>query len=97
MANNRIYLRCKQCGATLFLGKHSMAEYHWENYRDETSHLEDFLNKFFEEHCWCDKELNKNSLKGLDTPLGKYKSWDTIFEIAYEFDYKEQPNGEESK
>lgn len=86
MANNRIYLRCKQCGEKLFLGKHCMTAYYWSNYSNGDKHLEDYLNEFFDKHCWCENEINEQSLSAVDTPLGKYTSWDTIFEIAYEID-----------
>lgn len=85
MANNRIWLRCKQCGECLFLGKHFMGEYYWANYSNEDVHLEDKLNDFFEKHCWCEEPYNKQHDYG-ETPVGKYTTWDTKYEIAYEFD-----------
>lgn len=69
-----------------------MAEYYWQNYNNDDKHLEDYLNEFFEKHCWCQKELDPKILEGLDTPLGKYKSWDNIFEIAYEIDSETDKN-----
>ena len=89
MANNRIYLRCKQCGETLFLGKCGLSEYYWQFFGEhQDTHLEDELNDFFKKHCFCEKELDKDKLKAFDTPLGKYTSWDTMFEIAYEFEHE---------
>ena len=53
MANNRIYIRCRRCYATLYLGKHFGSEYYWENYSNDGKHLEDKLNDFFKEHFCC--------------------------------------------
>lgn len=85
MANNRIYIRCKKCGECLFLGKHFNAEYYWQNYSKEEVHLEDKLNDFFEKHCWCEEEFDE-SQNYCNTPVGKFTTWDTKYEIAYEFD-----------
>ncbi len=85
MANNRIYLRCKQCGETMFLGKCFGGEYYWRNYKNDGTHLEDDLNVFFEEHLFCEKPLNKE-LNDCETPYSDDCAWDTIFEIAYEID-----------
>lgn len=47
MANNRLYIRCKQCGETLAIGKHfNDAMY---TYGDITEHL----NRFYEKHYYC--------------------------------------------
>lgn len=51
MANNRIYLHCNGCGAELFLGKHFISPFYYAKHDDST--LEDRLNKFYEEHAWC--------------------------------------------
>ena len=52
MANNRIYLKCKACGKELYLGKHFLSAFYYVNY-DETTSLEEKLNKFYDEHEWC--------------------------------------------
>lgn len=52
MANNRIYLRCKGCGATLFLGKSFLRGYYFDRYGGPP--LEDRLNEFYETHNYCD-------------------------------------------
>lgn len=85
MANNRIYIRCKKCGEIVHIGSHTMTAYNWSRI-DKSYHLEDLLNDFYEEHCFCNKELNEEALKMLDTPLGKYENWDNNFEIAYEYE-----------
>ena len=53
MANNRIYLRCNSCGKTLFLGKRLGLGYWYENYRPEEGSLEEQLNRFYDEHEYC--------------------------------------------
>lgn len=52
MALNRIYLRCKKCGSTLFLGKTFGEGYYWYKYDDKRS-LEERLNSFYDEHDIC--------------------------------------------
>ena len=81
MADNRIYLRCKECGKKLFLGKRLGIGYYWNNYGKENNEskandpnwkkqddrpLEERLNEFFEEHEFCGDSI------------------DYQFEIAYE-------------
>ena len=64
MANNRIYLRCKECGGELFLGKHFGGPYYWTDYSEanglEPRPLGKQLNDFFEKHyleCGADEWL----------------------------------------
>ena len=77
MADNRIYLKCRGCGKTLFLGKRFGDAYFWENYglqpkaKVDARPLEDRLNEFYENHFYCDGE----------TP--------DCFEIEYEIDYND--------
>lgn len=94
MANNRIYIRCKRCGAELFLGKYDpyidrygRGGYHWESYGDENEHLEDRLNAFFEKHHYCACVGNPKVESFAETPSwGEDSHFDKGFEIAYEFD-----------
>ncbi len=51
MADNRIYLRCKACGETLFLGKRSGGGYFYNGYGAPP--LEERLNEFYDKHEWC--------------------------------------------
>jgi hypothetical protein len=51
MANNRIYLRCCGCGATLFLGKSYLGGFYYTQYCEKP--LERQLNDFYEEHNYC--------------------------------------------
>lgn len=48
MANDRLYLRCRQCGATIFLSKHCLTPWHIDASRLEK------INEFLYEH-WCCK------------------------------------------
>ena len=50
MANNRLYIRCKQCGGTICIGKHSLGSLHLSGDAD------DFVNRlerFYSEHNYC--------------------------------------------
>lgn len=89
MADNRIYMRCKGCGAQLFLGKRFGQDggYYYSNYAsimakflpsDRTLSLADQLNAFYDAHVYCGDEK-------LD-----------CFEIAYEEepDYDFSADGE---
>ena len=81
MADDRIYLRCKDCGKVLFLGKRLGGGYYWTNYGlmnltlhgdaggQDTRPLEDRLNEFYDEHFLCTE----------DGPIN-------CFEIVYESD-----------
>lgn len=54
MADNRMYLRCKWCGATFFLGKRLGGGYYLEEYAEYKGvPLLDRLNKFYDEHVYC--------------------------------------------
>ena len=45
MANNRIYLRCKQCGDVLYLGKTFSGGYSYTDY--DNINLVEKLNEFY--------------------------------------------------
>ena len=47
MANNRLYLRCRQCGEMLFLSKHFLSPWHID-----LDKLEE-INEFLDKHCDC--------------------------------------------
>ena len=46
MANDRLYMRCRQCGEMVFLSKHLMSP--WYIKPEQL----DKINEFFEEHCY---------------------------------------------
>ena len=54
MADNRIYLKCKTCGKSLYLGKRLGFGYWWEDYGNGS--LEKQLNEFYDKHynCMCE-------------------------------------------
>lgn len=73
MADNRIYLKCEECGGLLFLGKRLGGGYYWRNYGKENNAnnknnplwktqderpLEERLNDFYETHEWCGDSLD---------------------------------------
>ena len=87
MANNRIYLRCKQCGDVLYLGKTFGSDYHYNNYSEEN--LENKLNAFYSEHSYCMDDLKQNIFEPiLDESKDRY-SYDNQYDICYEF-YEEE-------
>ena len=94
MANNRMYMRCKKCGAILFLGKRLGDSYWYEDYPDGTGKtipLKRKLNDFFEKHCFCNDERKNhiNDIEYIDTPLLEKEEEAPIqdnFEICYEID-----------
>ena len=84
MANNRIYLRCKGCGATLFLGKTFLRGYYFDRYGGPP--LEDRLNDFYETHNYCDcpkAESKPYDERLFPLPIG-YEGCDGAFDIVYE-------------
>ena len=87
MANNRIYLRCKQCGDTLYLGKTYGYDYHYCNYNEEN--LENKLNDFYSKHAYCMDDLKNNIFEPkLNEEKDRY-SYDNQYDICYEF-YNEE-------
>ena len=50
MANNRLYIRCKQCGKCVFIGKHFGGALKTSLDRDT---FIDTLNDFYCEHLYC--------------------------------------------
>lgn len=73
MANNRIYLRCRACGETLFLGKHFLTPFYYFPYDGE--HLGDKLNKFFDKHAWCDRDGGEGELECFDIEYEIEPDW----------------------
>ena len=59
MPMNRIYIRCNHCGEALFLGKDNYSGFYFPRDWFENEHLEDKLERFYDEHCWCDKDPSK--------------------------------------
>lgn len=86
MADNRIYLRCKSCGRTLFLGKCGLG--YWYTSYDGIP-LEEKLNEFYEKHNYCTME--KTEAQSYDEklfPLPKgFEECIGAFDIVYENDW----------
>lgn len=73
VANNRIYLRCRACGETLFLGKHFVTPFYYFSYDGER--LEDKLNSFFDKHAWCDRDGGEGELECFDIEYEIEPDW----------------------
>lgn len=54
MANNRLFLRCRNCGEKIMIGKHMMDT--WAYYDPYELGLK--INDFFEKHTWCENGFN---------------------------------------
>lgn len=88
MANNRIFIRCKECGKYLFLGKGFGKSYYTSNKFYEED-LITSLNKFYDEHCFCDRDMiDEIDNDYLEPKLNKRaKHYENNFEIEYEIYY----------
>ena len=84
MANNRIYLRCKGCGDTLFLGKTFLHGYYWDPYGGKP--LEDRLNEFYDKHNYCmNPKSDRTPYDEHLFPLPEcFDGCDGAFDIVYE-------------
>lgn len=101
MADNRIYLRCKGCGETLFLGKCIYSGFYWRDYYNgEKGTLEEQLNNFYDEHAYCTKPKAKPPYefdeKLWPIPEG-YEECVGAFDIVYESGWGVGLNVEENK
>jgi len=86
MANNRIYLRCKGCGETLFLGKTYLDGYYWTSY--DGVPLDRKLNDFYEKHNYCSRQKVDAKQMMYDEKLfplpNGFDGCDGAFDIVYE-------------
>ena len=82
MANNRIYIRCKQCGDVLYLGKTFGSCYYWRT--NDNEHLEDLLNDFYYKHKFCDDDLKNNFYEPKLNENIDRESMDNQYDICYE-------------
>ena len=53
MANNRLYIRCKQCGKCVFIGKHFGGSL--KTSLDNETFVNE-LNEFYGEHIYCQND-----------------------------------------
>ena len=90
MANNRMCIRCKQCGEVFVLATHCLDYY-------ATTHTMRELDDFLYDHAYCDKPLNKKDIKWIDTPFKREDDFDHRFEICYEFDDRDKEERENEK
>ena len=82
MANNRIYLRCRRCGKSIFLGKCFGDGYYTNDvyYKDKT--FIEALNNFYDKHNFCYDEPVDEHLE--PKFVAKDVNNENSFEIAYE-------------
>ena len=84
MANNRMGIRCKSCGATFLIAKTFLNNYYISNNNSKET-LYDELNEFFLEHSYCNIDKNKYDVNYWEPKFIKRKySEENSFEICYE-------------
>lgn len=88
MANNRMGIRCKNCGDVFLLAKTYLNGYYISN-NNSKENLYDNLNIFFDKHKYCNNPVVENDYEP------KFKktnfSEENSFEICYEI-YREAEN-----
>lgn len=113
MANNRIYLKCKKCGDTLFLGNTFGTGYFWSNYGKEWRGLGTLLNEFYDRHDYCGENCFEIEYESEVEPVKKDRdcdkciwstrsggcsSWDCVFVDKHEaFEAWKKEKTDESK
>lgn len=100
MANNRMYLRCKKCGETLFLGKTFLDGYYTDNDFYENGSLLNSLNIFYDNHKWCDKQYKEEKFyepKFKETDFNEENSFEICYETYYDLDKEEKENGDKNE
>lgn len=82
MANERLYLRCRACGGTLYLGKSYLGGFYYTSYTGEP--LESKLSDFYEKHTYCCRnpegcclDDGKIALDGCYEAVYETGDWDT--------------------
>lgn len=94
MANNRIFLRCRGCGAGFNLGKTFAEGYSRGRYTGEADLLTE-LNNFYEKHTFC-RYRNEDAEDDIQflSPKFKHTNYheENGYEIAYETYYDEGDN-----
>lgn len=81
MADNRIYLRCKNCGEAFFLGKRVGGGYYIQDYHHGNKSLIERLNEFYDKHQYEDTDARRKE----EDKTGRWQGLD-CFEIVYEND-----------
>ena len=80
MADDRLWLKCKECGEKLFLGKFFYSfegGFYWQNYGEKPEHLEDGLNAFYNKHFFCgDRDIEQRDGPYYGNFKLIYEAWD---------------------
>lgn len=85
MANERMYLYCKHCGARLYMGKHSYGVMHFSSY-DVMNNFGKKLQKFYEDHHFCPGNSEENCfLYDTDYFEDEDPRYDTDYAEVYDF------------
>ncbi len=79
MANNRMFVRCRVCGEIIMIGKCYGGSYYTPD-----KNLNEALDKFFEEHAYCSKEINEKFITEPNFVEKEDVCMENGFEIAYE-------------
>ena len=83
MANERMYLYCRNCGSRLYLGKHLCSAFYFStNYAER---IGEELEKFYSDHAYCDGEFYKSEYaERVDERYKTYYDGISNFGIVYE-------------
>lgn len=85
MANERMYLYCRNCGARLYLGKHSITAFHFSP--EYGKRLADELESFYSKHAFCAWDNNfreSNDAERVDERYSTDYAYVSDFGIVYE-------------
>ena len=95
MANERMYLYCRNCGARFYLGKHCCGPFHFsDNY---AASIGEELEKFYEDHAYCDGGFwNSEHAEKVDERYETDYDGVSDFGIVYESSaiYMKMPRGD---
>lgn len=87
-----MYLRCTECGSTLYLAKHFGNEWYWNFDEEKIEEINDFFFEHFYEHENRPYHMeNHHKYEGIDKSLDtKFKRKigyeGSNFDLCYEFD-----------
>lgn len=88
MANNRMYIRCRRCGAIFCIAKIYYDGYYISNNKDFVNRL----SAFYDEHAFCYDDFHEDDILFAEPKFNKEKSksanYENIFEICYESEIK---------
>lgn len=82
MANNRLYIRCRNCGQTIFIAKHFSTPW---SLRCKS----DYIQEFFNQHYACEDEFNY----GDDNECYFENSFQLVTEFGYGYPKIEESFG----